>query len=219
MTSQTSARTGTLPRLPRWLAHFLLKPANWVPATFWLFLVFLQGYYAYADPSPSTFGLVLINSVALVLFITRRDAARNGNFLEGLIAVAGTFVVSLLLIASSKDGAALHDAPVLPTIIQFAGIAGWAVSLMALGRSLAIAPADRGLVRHGPYRFIRHPIYAFEGLFFLGWLVAEPTNSNALIVAIWCLLQVARIVREERILSGYDEYRQTVRWRIIPFVW
>jgi protein-S-isoprenylcysteine O-methyltransferase Ste14 len=90
---------------------------------------------------------------------------------------------------------------------------------MALGRSLAIAPADRGLVRHGPYRFIRHPIYAFEALFFLGWLVAEPTSWNALIVAIWCLLQVTRIIREERILGGYDAYRQTVRWRIIPFVW
>jgi protein-S-isoprenylcysteine O-methyltransferase Ste14 len=74
-------------------------------------------------------------------------------------------------------------------------------------------------VQHGPYKFIRHPIYAFEGLFFLGWLIAVPNVGNAVIITIWAALQIARIVREERILGGYDEYRQTVRWRIIPLVW
>jgi protein-S-isoprenylcysteine O-methyltransferase Ste14 len=210
---------GTLPRLPRWLVNGLLRPANWAPATFWLFLVFVQLAYAFQYPGVPTFGLVAINIVALFLFVTRRDASRVGALWEGVLAVAGTFVVSLLLLASNSGGATLHDAPPLPTAIQCAGIIGWGVSLAALGRSLGIAPADRGLVRHGPYRFIRHPIYAFEALFFLGWLVAYPTPGNAVILAAWAALQVARIVREERILGGYDEYRQSVRWRIIPFIW
>jgi protein-S-isoprenylcysteine O-methyltransferase Ste14 len=199
--------------------HFAARPGNWLPAIFWFFLVVFQGATAVKDPSISTFGLVAINAVALVLFVTRRDPSRVGSTLEGVIAVAGTFVVSLLLIVAKEDGATLHGAPVIPTVIQAAGIAGWAVSLVALGRSLGIAPADRGLVRHGPYRFIRHPIYAFEALFFLGWLIAEPTVLNAVILAVWAALQIARIVREERIISGYDEYRQTVRWRIVPFLW
>jgi len=214
-----TSSAGTLPRPPRWLMQIAAKPANWLPAIAWLFLVFFQASTALTEPSVPTFGLVMINSVALVLFLTRRDAFRVGNLLEGFVALAGTFVVSLLLIASRDDGATLHDAPLLPTIIQCAGIAGWAVSLMALGRSLGIAPADRGLVRHGPYRFIRHPIYAFEGLFFLGWLAAFPTAWNALIIAVWAALQVARILREEAIIGGYGQYRQAVRWRIIPFLW
>jgi protein-S-isoprenylcysteine O-methyltransferase Ste14 len=197
----------------------LLKPANWAPATFWLFLVFVQLSYAFEYPGVPTFGLVAINVVALFLFVTRRDASRVGAFWEGALAVAGTFVVSLLLFASNSNGATLHDAPILPTIVQSAGIAGWGISLAALGRSLGIAPADRGLVRHGPYKFIRHPIYAFEALFFLGWLMAYRTEENALIIGIWAALQIARIVREERIIGGYDEYRLDVRWRIIPFVW
>jgi len=211
--------TGTLPRLPRWLVHIVLRPANWVPAGFWLFLVFFQIAHAIEYPGVSTFGLVAINTVALVLFVTRRDASRVGAFWEGALAVAGTFVVSLLLLASKSDGATLHDAPLIPTAIQCAGIIGWAVSLAALGRSLGIAPADRGLVRHGLYRFIRHPIYAFEALFFLGWLIAVPNVGNAVIVTLWAALQIARIVREEKILGGYDDYRQNVRWRIIPFIW
>lgn len=211
--------TTTIPRLPRWLTQTLLKPGNLLPALVWLFLVFVQVAYAFEYPGVSTSGLVAINVVALVLFVTRRDASRVGAFWEGALAVLGTFVVSLLLLASNSGGATLHDAPALPTVIQCIGIAGWGMSLVALGRSLGIAPADRGLVRHGPYRFIRHPIYAFEGLFFLGWLVAYPTVGNAGVLVIWSALQVARMMREEKILGGYDEYRHSVRWRLIPFVW
>lgn len=214
-----TSSAGTIPRLPRWLRHILYRPGNWLPAIFWLFLVLFQASAAFSQPSLSTFGLLMINSVALVLFLTRRDASRVGAFWEGLLAVSGTFVMSLLLIAAKNDGEVLHDAPPLPTLIQSASIVGWAVSLFALGRSLGVAPADRGLVRHGPYRFIRHPIYAFELLFSIGWLVAEPTLINAAIISIWWAFQVARIIREERIISGYDDYRQTVRWRVLPGVW
>lgn len=209
-----------MPRLPTWLRDFLLRPANWLPAMVWLFLVSFQAVEAYEQPWASTFGLLLINAVALVLFVTRRDASRVGNIWEGVIAVSGTFVISLLLIVSNDEGTTMgSDAPPLPTIIQCVGIVGWAVSLAALGRSLGIAPADRGLVRHGPYRFIRHPIYAFEAIFFIGWLVNVHTASAALVVAVWAALQVARIMREERILGGYEDYRHAVRWRVLPFVW
>jgi protein-S-isoprenylcysteine O-methyltransferase Ste14 len=206
--------------LRRQIIRALIKLENTLPALVWLFLVFFQAAKAYEEPWVSTFGLLLINSVAMVLFVTRRDASRVGSTWEGLLAVSGTFVVSLLVIVSNGDETTLgRDAPVLPTIIQCIGIAGWAISLVALGRSLGIAPADRGLVRHGPYRFIRHPLYAFEALFFIGWLINVQTAWAASIIAIWAALQVARIVREERILGGYNEYRQQVRWRLIPFVW
>ena len=208
-----------LPRR-RQIIRTLIKLENTLPAMVWLFLVFFQAVKVYEQPWVSTFGLLLINSVAMVLFVTRRDASRVGNIWEGVLAVSGTFVVSLLLVVSNGEETTLGpDAPALPTIIQSAGIAGWAISLVALGRSLGIAPADRGLVRHGPYRFIRHPVYAFEALFFSGWLLNVQTAWAAFIIAIWAALQVGRIIREERILGGYNEYRQQVRWRLIPFVW
>jgi protein-S-isoprenylcysteine O-methyltransferase Ste14 len=206
--------------LRRQIIRALIKLENTLPALVWLFLVFFQAAIVYEQPWVSTFGLLLINSVAMVLFVTRRDASRVGTIWEGLLAVSGTFVVSLLLIVSNGDETTLGpDAPALPTIIQCVGLVGWAVSLMALGRSLGIAPADRGLVRHGPYRVIRHPVYAFEALFFIGWLINVQTAWAAFIIAVWAALQIGRIIREERILGGYNEYRQQVRWRLIPFVW
>ena len=211
MTSQASARTGSLPRLPRWLTRTLLNFSNLPAVLVWLFLVFYQSALAITSFSPSAPFLVLINTVALFFFITRRDATKVGTKLEGIIALGGTFAASLL------HGP--EDIHAVPTAIQMGGLLGWVVALIALGRSLGIAPADRGLVRHGPYRFIRHPIYAFEALFFVGIVAGAPGLHNIAVFSAWASLQVIRIFREERILGGYDEYRQTVRWRIIPFVW
>jgi protein-S-isoprenylcysteine O-methyltransferase Ste14 len=203
----------SLPRR-RQLIRALVKPGNTLPAIVWLFLVLNQAANSGFPPSLSTAGLVVINTTALVLFMVRRDASKVGSLTEGVLAVSGTFVASFL-----KDAGQLHDAKLLPTIVQVAGLIGWAAALATLGRSFGIVPADRGLVRHGPYRFVRHPIYAFEALFFLGYLMAVPTPRSFIVITAWTVLQVGRIIREERILGGYEEYRQQVRWRLIPFVW
>jgi protein-S-isoprenylcysteine O-methyltransferase Ste14 len=203
----------SLPRR-RQIIRALLKPGNTLPALVWLFLLLNQAANSGFPPSISTAGLVIINTTALVLFMVRRDASKVGSLPEGILAVSGTFVASFL-----KDAGQLHDARLLPTIVQLAGLAGWAFALATLGRSFGIVPADRGLVRHGPYRFVRHPIYAFEALFFLGYLMAVPTPRSFIVITVWTVLQVGRIIREERILGGYDQYRQQVRWRLIPFVW
>jgi protein-S-isoprenylcysteine O-methyltransferase Ste14 len=185
-----------------------------LPASVWLFLVFNQAVNSGFPPSTATIGLVTINSVALVLFIIRRDPAKVGGKIQGAIALTGTFVVSLL-----HDAGQLKDAQVIPTAIQAIGMAGWTASLLALGRSFGVVPADRGLVQHGPYRWVRHPVYAFEAVFFIGYLIAVPTAWTFLILGVWALFQIARIMLEERIIEGYEDYRRRVRWRILPFVW
>ena len=183
------------------------------PALAWAVLLFFQTYHASTQLSLSSVALVVINSVTLVFFLIRRDATSVGSKSDCVIALVGTFFCSLL------TGYELRDTALLPTTIQAIGLAGWGLSIATLGRSLAIAPADRGLVTRGPYRYIRHPIYAFEAIFFIGWVIAVPTPWNVAIVSIWCALQITRIIREERILGDYDEYRRIVRWRILPGVW
>jgi protein-S-isoprenylcysteine O-methyltransferase Ste14 len=83
--------------------------------------------------------------------------------------------------------------------------------------------ADQRVISTGPYRMIRHPMYAGSALLFLAtpWALGTPW---ALIVAVALVgAMVVRLLDEERILSanlpGYDGYRRKVRHRLIPLVW
>jgi protein-S-isoprenylcysteine O-methyltransferase Ste14 len=104
-------------------------------------------------------------------------------------------------------------------IIQTLSLAGSTLALISLGRSFAIAPADRGLRTKGLYGGLRHPLYATELLFYVGYLLANPSWRNALAFNVIAVIQVIRIYREERILAGYGCYAAQVRWRLVPFVW
>lgn len=209
MSSTVSSRPS--PRSP--LLSALLKPGNVLPALVWLFFVFGQAINSPLPPSLTTVLLVLINSVAVVLFVVRRDATRVGTKLETLVALAGTFIVAFL------KGPRAEDIHWLPTVIQVVALLGWASSLLTLGRSFGLVPADRGLVDRGPYRHVRHPVYAFEALFFIGYLIAAPSLWNGIIAALWSAFQVTRILREESILESYEEYKRRVPWRLIPGIW
>ncbi len=211
MATSTTVRDLAAP--PARLGSALLKPGNILPAFVWCLFAFSQAMNSPFPPAPSTVLLVLLGTIAVVLFVVRRDANRVGNRLDTALALSGTFVVSFL------KGPTIQDTHLLPTFIQLIALVGWVASLLALGRSFGIVPADRGLVRHGPYRYVRHPIYAFEFLFFVAYFVAVPTPRSAVIIAALFVLQISRIIREEHILQGYGEYKERVRWRILPGVW
>ncbi|MCH7835446.1 MAG: hypothetical protein IH864_01105, partial [Chloroflexi bacterium] len=100
----------------------------------WLFFVFTQAVNSPFPPSLSTILLILINSVAVVLFVIRRDATRVGNKVEMLIALSGTFIVAFL------RGPQVWELHLLPTVIQIIALLGWAAAPLPLGRSFRNVP-------------------------------------------------------------------------------
>jgi len=82
---------------------------------------------------------------------------------------------------------------------------------------------EQEVITTGPYSLVRHPMYAgampllvFTPLALGSW-VGVPFALPVILVI------VARLLEEEKYLSanlrGYEEYRQKVRYRLIPFVW
>ena len=93
------------------------------------------------------------------------------------------------------------------------------VALLSLGRSFGIVPANRGIKRAGLYRIVRHPIYASELIFHLGYLLTNPSGRNMVLVVLVIAGQVYRLLAEERLLSGdaaYLDYVRSVRYRLVP---
>lgn len=90
--------------------------------------------------------------------------------------------------------------------------------------SAVIEVADeQKVISSGPYGVVRHPMYAGASLLLL---FAPPALGSwwALIMTVPLILVVAvRAKEEEKFLAanlkGYEEYRQKVRYRIVPYIW
>ena len=86
---------------------------------------------------------------------------------------------------------------------------GWALwSLRCLGRNLSVFAQARELADGGPYRWIRHPLYAGEIVSSLGLALAAGTVAALALWLALCAMQGYRVLREEQLLlQALPQYR------------
>jgi protein-S-isoprenylcysteine O-methyltransferase Ste14 len=90
--------------------------------------------------------------------------------------------------------------------------------------SAAIEVADQQrVISTGPYAVIRHPMYAGAFIMLLGVPLALGSWWAFIFIVLLFAAIVWRLLDEEKFLSknlpGYADYRQKVRYRLIPFIW
>jgi len=82
---------------------------------------------------------------------------------------------------------------------------------------------EQKVVDTGLYGIVRHPMYFSTVLLFLSIPVVLGSWIGFAIFCIYPFLLVKRIKNEEQVLEeglkGYKEYKEKVRYRMIPFVW
>jgi protein-S-isoprenylcysteine O-methyltransferase Ste14 len=84
---------------------------------------------------------------------------------------------------------------------------------------------ERGqkVISTGPYRYVRHPMYAAIIPYFLGTALLLGSWYGALFGWVLAGMLAGRAVLEERVLRaelpGYAEYMAQVKYRFIPHVW
>jgi len=164
--------------------------------------------------------ILLLVSEALVVFfvvLRRRATAISERGADWFVGFAGTLVP---LLALPPDGE-----PVVPialcTILMLGGFSLNMWAKLTLLRSFGVVAANRGIKIGGPYRLVRHPMYAGYMLTQLGFLLSGPNFWNACVYALAFGLQVARILAEERMLNqdaAYRDFSLRVRYRLAPFV-
>jgi protein-S-isoprenylcysteine O-methyltransferase Ste14 len=81
-------------------------------------------------------------------------------------------------------------------------IAGWGV--LSLGRSFGVLAVVRKVVGQGPYRHVRHPIYAGYMLHMCGLLLSRVTVVMAVLVAGHMIITIWRARIEEAMLGAYS---------------
>lgn len=213
MSNQTLASPA--PVLPRWLSPARLDRAEQVAVAV-LFAWFTWRMTHSENPFAP---LALLSEAAVCLFVlirrpTERIALRLGDW---LLAVTAT-LAPLLIVAVPDSLPAL--APVGFALVLVGNcLQVWAK--LVLRRSFGIAPANRGIKISGPYRFVRHPMYAGYLMVHIGLLCLLPAALNLVIYTIGWWAQILRLQAEERLLGedqAYQDYAGKVRWRLVPGV-
>jgi protein-S-isoprenylcysteine O-methyltransferase Ste14 len=180
----------------------------------WLLWRLCRGYQ-HGGGAASLFILPSEGLVVLFLVLRRRARAlspRAGDWALALLATTAPMLVA--------PGVARALVP--PTAAAVLMVLGLLVQLHAkltLGRSFGCVAAHRGLKLSGPYRFVRHPMYAGYFLSHVAFLLVNPSLWNCFAYGVCYALQVPRLLAEERLLLAdpeYALYRQRVPWRLVP---
>lgn len=144
-------------------------------------------------------------AVAFTVFvIIRGPALRRARAPIAYLTCAAVIVPAVLRAPSEAASPALM---IVGELIAVLGCAWMLVSALALGRCFGVLPEARGLVTHGPYAFVRHPLYLGEFGAMAGLLIASPSPRNLAAGAVFVVAQFARMGFEERALTReFPEY-------------
>ena len=79
------------------------------------------------------------------------------------------------------------------------------------------------VIATGPYALVRHPMYAGVLVMLIGVPLALGSWWGLAVLALTTPGLIWRILDEEKVLekdlSGYQEYEQKVRYRLVPYLW
>ncbi len=161
--------------------------------------------------------LVIAEGLGVALILIRRRADTLSPHALDWALSFGAVTLPLLLTLRAQPGTLVPA--FIATALMLSGLLIQISAKLALWRSFGVVPANHGVKTRGPYRLLRHPMYAGYTLTHIGFLLGFPSISNALLYASVLGLNIARIVREEAILkhdAGYRAYMERVRYRLLP---
>ena len=91
-----------------------------------------------------------------------------------------------------------------------------------LSRTIEVQENQK-VIDTGLYGIVRHPMYFATTILFLSFPVVLGSWISFAIFCFFPFVLVKRIKNEEMVLEngleGYKEYKQKVKYRMIPFVW
>jgi protein-S-isoprenylcysteine O-methyltransferase Ste14 len=161
--------------------------------------------------------LKLTVAVAFTAFVLTRQPARRRTREPVAYLACAAAIVPVTLQAPTKFAA--PEVVLAGEVVAVIGCAWMLVAALALGRCFGVLPEARGLVTHGPYQLVRHPLYLGEFAAMAGLLIASPSARNLAAGAVFVAAQFTRMRLEEGALEReFPEYRAYAERtpRIVP---
>lgn len=148
---------------------------------------------------------------------------------KGVVAISGLLFIASFILAGLDFRFGWSDMPtwvIWTSSIVFLLSYGMYAEVMRenewLSRSIEVVEGQK-IVCTGLYGVIRHPMYTATVFMFLSMPLVLGSWWAFIAILPYALTIVMRIKYEEALLidelDGYSEYRQKVRWRLIPLIW
>lgn len=173
-------------------------------------------------------GIVML-ARARDLLRKRLDAKEKQAAQKGVQSLAGLVFMAGFVLAGLDFRFGWSDVP-LPVVIAASVIFLIGYGLYAevmrenayLSRTVKVEE-EQTVISTGLYGVVRHPMYLASVLMFLSIPLVMGSWYALIPFAFYPLLMVVRILDEEKLLtaelSGYEEYKRKVKYRMIPFIW
>lgn len=208
---------------------FFVAVLFWLAGTFdyWQAWVFLAVFIA-TTIVPSVY-LAIRHPDALARRMKAGPTAETRPAQRIIMALTLTLVVATFVLSALDHRFGWSDVPVWLVIVGNVLVAiGLSMAqLVVVQNNYAAATvrveADQPLVSTGLYGWVRHPMYTGAAIMMIGTPPALDSLWGLLGVAASAPVIAARIRDEEQMLidelAGYRDYRDKVRFRLIPHVW
>jgi protein-S-isoprenylcysteine O-methyltransferase Ste14 len=196
-------------------------------SNYWQAWVFLAVYFG--------------SSLALTLYLMKEDPALLQRRMRGGPTAEKEPVQKIIMLITSLGFVGLLVVPALdhrfawsqmPPYMALAGDVLVGAGLLVIffvfrensftSATMELAP-DQKVISSGPYALVRHPMYSGALVMLLGMPIALGSWWGVLVVVamlpalIWRLLEEEKFLAEN--LAGYVAYQDSVRYRLLAWVW
>lgn len=159
----------------------------------------------------------------------RLDAKEKQATQKGVVAVSGLMFIAGFVVAGLDYRFGWSRMPNWVTIVasvtfvlDYAMYAEVMRENAYLSRTIRVEEGQK-VVDTGLYGVVRHPMYAATIELFMMIPLILGSWWALIVFAVYPVAIVIRLKDEEALLTkelpGYAEYKQKVKWRLIPFIW
>ena len=159
----------------------------------------------------------------------RLDAKEQQHEQKWVVALSGLMFIAVFVVAGLNRRFGWYMLPdwavYIATAIFLLAYAMYAEVMREnvwLSRTVEVQE-NQQVVSTGLYGIVRHPMYAATLLLFLSMPLVLASPWSFVIMLLYIPIIALRIRNEEQVLErelkGYTEYKQRVRYKVIPFIW
>ena len=178
---------------------------------------------------PMFFAGILMYTKAPALLKSRLKAKETQSEQKSVITYSGSMFLAAFVLAGLNHRFGWTS---LPAAVVWAAVIVFLLAYCLFGEVLREnrylsrvieVQEEQTVVDTGLYGIVRHPMYSATVLLFLSMPLILDSLPSFLIMLLYIPIIVKRIRNEEQVLEkelkGYAEYKNKVKYRLLPLIW